>query len=136
MKQNNLLFLYLCIVCVYGIQQTYVYGMCGTTVLWHNLSDGPSGLNPGVTADVIDQNIDVEGTNALVDGIHVQALNCDILVTITNGDSVITGSGNRADGVPTNPARLYMYAAAGHTITWRLDYDLLFKRYRKWANIA
>lgn len=107
-------------------------GMCNpnTPVLWHNLSDVGCGVgqtNPGITADVVDQNIDVIGVNALVDGIQVRAETCDILVTITNADSVITGSGNRCDGVPTGPARLYLFADTGRTITFRLDFDLLFR---------
>lgn len=107
----------------------------GPTVLWHNLSDtgcGAGQTNPGITADVIDQNIDVIGTNALVDGIHVQSISCDVLITITNGDAVITGSGNRCDSILTNSARLYLYAATGRTITFQLGTlaaasDLLFR---------
>jgi len=102
---------------------------CGSTINWHNLSDSGCGIgqtNPGVTADVIDQNIDVRGTNALVDGVHVSAINCDIIVNVSSGDAIITGSGDRCDGVPTNPARLYLYAASGRTITFQLKDNLTF----------
>lgn len=100
----------------------------GPTVLWHDLSDaGCSATSSGVTADVFDHNIDIIGTNALVDGIHVGALTCDILITITNSDAVITGSGNRCDDTPTNPARLYLFADTGRTITFQVGADLLFR---------
>lgn len=105
----------------------------GPTVLWHNLSDGV-GFSSGVLTDVVDQNIDVIGTNALVDGISVRANTCDIVVTITNGDAVITGSGNRADGVPTNPARLYLFAPVGRSITFEVENDLLFRGTANGAN--
>ncbi|HEX2978242.1 MAG TPA: hypothetical protein VHO47_03945 [Candidatus Babeliales bacterium] len=117
----------LLIVALIFISKTLVAAPCATTVNWHNLSDGPGGFSAGVTSDVTDQNIDVIGTNALVNGIHVQAITCDISITVTNGDAVITGSGNRSDGVPTNPARLYLYAATGHSITFSLTNDLLFR---------
>jgi hypothetical protein len=117
-----------CLIIALMFVSTTLFGApCATTVNWHNLSDGSSGFSPGVTSDVIDRNIDVIGTNALVNGIHVQALTCDITITVTNGDAVITGSGNRADGVPTNPARLYLFAATGHSITFSLVNDLLFR---------
>lgn len=109
------------------IQVETAWGMCGSTVLWHNLSDGPGGFSPGVVNDVVDQNIDVIGVNALVDGIQVRAETCDILVTVTNGDAVITGSGNRADGEPVGEPRLYLFADTGRTITFRLTDDLLFR---------
>lgn len=97
------------------------------TVLWHNLSDGSGGKNPGVTEDVYDENIDIIGVNALVEGIKVVAQNHDIVITVTDGDSVITGSGNRCDGMPTDPARLYLYAAEDRTITFSLCFDLTFR---------
>lgn len=105
------------------------------TVLWHNLSDGPGGTNAGVTQDVVDQNIDVIGTNALVNAIHVTAQTTDIFITVTNGDAVITGSGNRADGVPqTEPARLYLSAAINRTITFSLAQSLMFRGTADGAN--
>lgn len=110
-----------------SLDRTIVAAQCGTTVLWHNLSDGPGGSSPGVLLNVVDQNIDIQGTNALVEGIHVEARTCDILITVTNIDSTITGSGDRLDNVPTNSARLYLYAAPGRTITFALENDLLFR---------
>lgn len=109
-----------------GIAHT-AYGVGGNTVLWHNLSDGPGGKSPGVVNDVFDCDIDVIGTNALVDGIIVAAVNQDILITVTNQDSTITGSGNRCDGVPTGPSRLYLFADCDRTITFQLTYDLIFR---------
>jgi hypothetical protein len=104
-------------------------GDCSGTVLWHDLSDdGLAGsTNPGITSDVYNQNIDVQGRNALVGGIRVVASTCDVLITITNNDSTITGSGNRADGVTTNSARLYLFADTGHSITFSITQDLIFR---------
>ncbi|MGE0206425.1 MAG: hypothetical protein AB7R69_01100 [Candidatus Babeliales bacterium] len=119
LRQFVLVFFFLSLV------QT-VYGV-GGTVYWHNLSDGPGGTSPGVTQNVIDCDIDVIGVNALVDGIHVEARTQDIVITITNGDAVITGSGNRADLVPTNSARLYLFVNPGFSITFQLTSDLLFR---------
>jgi hypothetical protein len=105
-------------------------GNCpGSTVLWHDLSDnGLAGAtNPGITMDVFNQNIDIQGRNALVNGIRVVASTCDILVTITNNDTIITGSGNRADGVTTGSARLYLFADTGHSITFSITEDLMFR---------
>lgn len=101
---------------------------CGTTVYWHNLSDTscPAPTSDGVVNNVVDQNIDIIGTNALVGGIHVDAVTCDILITVTNGDAVITGTGNRCDLIPTDSARLYLFADVGRTITFRLVDDLEF----------
>ncbi len=96
----------------------------GPTVNWHNLSGCSSS---GVVSNVINSNIDISGTNALVNGISVQSLACDILITITSGDSVITGSRNRCDGAPTNPSRLYLYASLGRTITFQVSDDLSFE---------
>lgn len=101
-------------------------GAISAVVLWHNESDGIT-TSPGITADVYNDDIDVIGTNALVDGIAVVASAVDVLITITNGDAVITGSGNRQDGVPTGSARLYLYAATSRTITFSLSADLLFR---------
>jgi len=106
------------------------YGMCGgPTVLWHNLSDTGCDANSsaGVVADVFNQNIDIIGVNALVDGINVVASTCDIMITVTNGDAVITGSGNTCDNVPTGSARLYLFADTGRTITFQLENDLVFR---------
>ena len=115
------------LACV-GFSAPRIHGMCGTTVNWHNLSDtGCDGsTNNGITANVIDQNIDVIGVNALVGGIHVEALTCDILITITNGDAIITGSGNRCDLALSDFPRLYLFADAGRTITFSLANSLLF----------
>jgi hypothetical protein len=113
-----------------GVGSQQSYGMCGgTTVLWHNLSDtGCNGnVSEGITADVTDQNIDIIGVNALVDGINVAAITCDILITVTNGDAVLTGSGNRCDGVLTGSAQLYLFADTGRTITFQLENDLVFR---------
>jgi hypothetical protein len=101
---------------------------CGTTVNWHNLSDTscPALTSSGVLTNVVNQNIDIIGTNALVEGIHVNATTCDILITVTNGDAVITGTGNRCDGVLSDPARLYLFADVGRTITFRLVNNLEF----------
>ncbi len=102
---------------------------CGTTVNWHNLSDtgcGSGTTDPGITMNVIDQNIDVIGTNALVGGIHVEARTCDITISVTNGDAIITGTGNRCDGVSTAPAMLYLFAALGRTISFNLENNLAF----------
>ena len=102
---------------------------CGTTVNWHNLSDTGCGLgntNSGITNNVIDQNIDVIGTNALVGGIQVEALTCDITISVTNGDAIITGTGDRCDFESTTSAMLYLYAAEGRTITFNLVNNLIF----------
>lgn len=101
---------------------------CGTTVNWHNRSDTgcPGQTDPGITQDVVDQNIDVIGLNALAGGISVRALACDITITVTNGDAIITGSGNRCDGVPSAPAELYLFADFGRTINFNLANSLLF----------
>lgn len=109
------------------IHQGYA-AQCGTTVNWHNLSDTPgcSATSSGVLNSVVDKNIDIQGTNALVEGIHVEARTCDILITVTSGDAVITGSGNRCDLVPTHSARLYLYAAVGRTITFQISDHLAF----------
>lgn len=108
-----------------SLSSTKITGLpCATTVNWHNLSDtgcGPGQTNPGITTNVIDQNIDVQGVNALVEGIHVEARNCDITISVVSGDAVITGSGNRCDGVPTDPARLYLFADVGRTINFVLS---------------
>ncbi|MEX0939826.1 MAG: hypothetical protein WDZ41_00525 [Candidatus Babeliales bacterium] len=122
-KHISSMLLFLCLI----IFSSQLSAMCGTTVLWHNRSDGPAGKDPGITMDVIDQNIDVRGVNALVEGIHVVADSCDILVTVTNEDSVITGSGNRCDNIPTNSARLYLFANTDRTITFSLTSDLIFR---------
>ncbi len=105
------------------------FSPCGTTVNWHNLSDtgcGAGQTNPGVVNSVVDQNIDVIGTNALVGGINVSSINCDITISVTNGDAIITGSGNLCNGTPAAPARLYLFAAAGRTINFNLTNDLIF----------
>ena len=101
---------------------------CGPTVNWHNLSDTGCGgaTNPGVVSSVVDRNIDIIGTNALVNGISVASLTCDIVISVTNGDAIITGSGNHCDGVLTQPASLYLYAAAGRTINFNLVNSLIF----------
>lgn len=114
-------------ITIFMIGAQALHGMCSSTVLWHNLSDGPGGFSPGVVNSVFNQNIDVQGTNALVNGITVAALTCDIVISVSNGDAVITGSGNRADGVATNPARLYLFADTGHAITFDLQNSLLFR---------
>jgi hypothetical protein len=97
---------------------------CGTTVLWQGSTDGCT--YPGVVNNVIDQNINVIGTVALVEGIHVEARLCDITVSVVTGDAIITGSGNRCDGVPSDPARLYLFAAFGRTINFNLQNSLIF----------
>lgn len=105
------------------LQQNVFAANCGTTVLWHNLSGcGSSGIPNGT---YIDTNIDVIGTNAL-QKVSVVAATCDIVITVTNGDAIITGTGSRCDGVPTSPAQLFLYAAAGRTITVEVVDDLTF----------
>jgi hypothetical protein len=88
--------------------------MCGPTVLWHNTCS-----TGGITADVVNNNIDIIGCNALVEGIAVRAITCDILITVTNGDALITGS-------PVDFPRLYLNPQNGHTITFNLGADLVF----------
>ena len=101
---------------------------CGTTVLWHNASDlGPLSTNPGISSSVRNQNIDISGVNALVGCINVVASSCDILITVTTTNSTITGTGNRQDGVPTSASELYLFAGLGHTITFSLANDLIFR---------
>ncbi len=107
----------------------HLYGACGPTINWHNLSDtgcGAGQTNPGITTDVVDSNIDVSGINAISGPIHVQALTCDILISV-GADSTITASGNLCNGAApvANPA-LYLYAATGQTITFSLVGSLLF----------
>lgn len=97
---------------------------CSSTVFWHNASGCN---NPGITMDVTDKNIDVIGINALVNGIHVAAIFCDVVISVTNIDSVITGSGNRCDHVITNSARLYLFADEGRKIIFNIVEDLIFR---------
>lgn len=102
---------------------------CGGTVNWYNLSDtgcGAGQTNPGVVSNVINQNINIIGTNALVGGITVAALDCDITISVASGDAIITGSGNLCDGALADPARLYLYAAPGRTINFNLVNSLIF----------
>jgi hypothetical protein len=97
------------------------------TVLWHNLSDGATS-SPGITTNVIDQDIDIIGTNAIVDGIIVESVAVDINITVTNSSSVLTGSGNRRDGVPQSETpRLYFFVDTGRTINLTMSYDLTFR---------
>jgi len=110
------------------IPSVFAAPCAGPTVNWHNLSDTacPALTSEGVVNNVIDQNIDIIGTNALVGGIHVEARTCDILITVTNGDAVITSTGGRCDGVLSAAARLYLFADVGRTITFRLVDNLEF----------
>ncbi len=89
---------------------------CGTTVLWHNLNSCATGVN----TDVVDQNIDVSGTNQIVGPIHVIANTCNVLVTVNSGDAVITGCNL------TQP-RLYLWANTDQTITFSLENSLTFQ---------
>lgn len=108
---------------------TSIFGV----VNWHNLSDTscPGATNNGIqdgvqAAPVIDEDIDIIGVNALVNGVHVTAQAADIAINVS-ADSVLTGSGSRCDGVATNPAELYLSIAAGRTITFNINNDLTFR---------
>ncbi len=92
---------------------------CGPTINWN-------GAAAGITQSVANQNINVSGTNYLVDGISIAATTCDITVDVSSGDAVITGSNSRSDSAPSNPARLYLYATPGRIITFDLTDGLLF----------
>lgn len=85
------------------------------TTCWHD--------NTNITDDIYASNgrtvVDVCGTNALIGSIHIIADTADMLVTITNGDAVITGSGAEA--------QLYLDAALGRIITFSLTQDLMFR---------
>ncbi len=81
----------------------------GPTVNWHNST---------ITNSVVNQNIDIIGTNVLVGGIHVEARTCDILITVDNGDSIITSTNSLAE--------LYLFADVGRTITFQLTDNLEF----------
>lgn len=87
-------------------------GFCPTyaTVFWHN--------NPAITQNVVNENIDIIGTNTLVGGIHVQASSSNIVITVTNSDSIIAGS---------NEAQLYLSVAQSRKITFSLAHNLTFQ---------
>jgi hypothetical protein len=100
------------------------------TITWHNLSDSGCGANSnsGITTDVYNSNIDIQGVNALAGPIHVVASSADVLITVVTGASVITLSGNRCDGVTVTPtAALYLFADTGFNITFSMTSDLVFR---------
>lgn len=89
----------------------------GPTVIWDS--------SIPVFADVVDCDIDVQGMVELNMGIKVIANAADILITVTNGDAVITGpSTPYASCVPP---RLYLIVQNDHTITFSLADDLMFR---------
>lgn len=90
-----------------------LFACAGPAVQWNN------DLN--IVASVTDQNINVVGTNALAAPIVVQALTCDITISVVTGDAVITGSATTGVA-PT----LFLFADAGRTITFDLQDSLLF----------
>jgi len=108
------------------------------TVLWHNLSDTGCGssFSPGITSDVYNQDIDIVGTNAIAQPIHIVASSANILVTVTNTSSVLTISGDLCNGqVITNTPRLYLYAAVGQNITFHTTQDFLLRGTNDQGNV-
>lgn len=84
---------------------------CGTTVEWNNST---------ITSNVVNQNIDIIGTNSIVGPIYVEALACDITITVTNGDAIVMGFATDI------PPRLYLYTNPDYTITFELVNNLEF----------
>jgi hypothetical protein len=127
--QHPIIFSLITLLISAGLSTKTFTAPCATTVDWHNLSDvgcGPGQTNPGITANVTDQNIDIIGTNAIVGGITVAAVTCDITISVVTNDSVITGS-ERCDGAPTPPPVLYLFTNPGLSITFDLQFDLTFR---------
>jgi hypothetical protein len=83
---------------------------------------GPSVVWAGnVSADVIDQNIDLNGTTVnLIGGVAVHAVTCNIAINV-NAATIIEG-----DPAAGN-SRLYLNPAAGHTIVVNVTNDLTFQ---------
>lgn len=71
---------------------------------------------PSAFAPVVDESLDIQGINELISPVHIAAINADVLVTVTNSDSLITSS-----------LQLYMFAAASRKITFSLSNDLVFR---------
>jgi len=68
-----------------------------------------------ITADVVDQNLDIAGTNQLTNAIYVAAITTDVLVTVA------------VDSVVTSTTQLYFYADAGREINVEVEEDLMFR---------
>ena len=105
-----------------------LFGCGGPNITLDNQSDtGCDSTNPGIFGDFVDKNLDLRGINAIAGYVSIQAVSCDVTVLVNSGEAIITGSGNRCDGVPSVPARLYLYADTGRSITFDLQSDLIFR---------
>lgn len=81
--------------------------LTNATVTWHD--------DLAITQNVVDQDLDIAGTNQLIAPIHVTAVNSDILVTVTQ------------DATVTSTVQLYFYADPGRTVTVEVEEDLMFR---------
>jgi len=81
------------------------------TVNWHNTT---------ITTDVVDEDIDIVGTNILDGGIHVKAITQDVRIAVTHNDSVLSGPA-------TGEVQLYLELENNNSIIFHLDYDLKFR---------
>jgi hypothetical protein len=88
--------------------------------IWNN---NPAISEPSAFAPVVDENLEIIGTNGLVNHIHIMALTQDVLVTVTNGPAIVR-SNDDLDQVEL-PA-LHLFAETDFTITFSLTDDLLF----------
>lgn len=96
-------------------QMNQVLGMCGgPAIQWNNLDSCTIGDR--IDTDVTDQNIDIIGTNNIFGPVHVSANTCDIVISVTNGDAIISGC--------DASSRLYFSADTGRTITVNLSDSL------------
>jgi len=80
--------------------------MYGLTTWYDNLN---------INTNVINDNLDIRGVNRITGRVYVEATTTDVLITVTQNDSIVTSS-----------LQLHLFAAAGHTITMSLTHDLLF----------
>ncbi|MGC2310663.1 MAG: hypothetical protein WA432_03520 [Candidatus Babeliaceae bacterium] len=84
---------------------------------WHN---DPAVEDFVSEAPVVNENLDIFGTNGLVGHVHIAAITTDILVTITTNNAIVQSND------PLSPSALHLFADTGHSITFSLLYDLEF----------
>jgi len=75
-----------------------------------------------VTADVVNEDLDIIGTNTLQGDILITATSTDVNVTVTNGDAIVTGTIFNEES-----SRLCFVVDNGYKIIFTLDDNLYFK---------